>query len=94
MLDVVGVFTFEVLGHRVDHRLGRSLPAMNASLTNPNSSVFAVNANQQPAIPKYSFDSFDLGWCWHIGVIRLLRMWLASAEALKLKSFASREGSS
>ena len=44
-----------------DHGLGRPLPAVDAPFPDAHCAVFAVDSDEQPAIPEDGFDPFNLG---------------------------------
>ena len=61
VLDVMRVLAEQVGGHDLDHRLGRTLPAMHPALTDADRAIFAMDANEQPAVPQEGFDMLNFG---------------------------------
>ena len=59
VLDLGRVLAEQVRLERLDHRLGRPLPAVDAAFANPDRPVLAVDPHQQPAIPQDRLDLLD-----------------------------------
>ena len=61
MLDQVRIFADQVVGHHIDHRLGRTLPTVDAALTDADEAVLGVNLDQEPTAPQKRLNLLDLG---------------------------------
>ena len=68
VLDFRRVFAEQVWLHRLDHRLCRSLPAVDSGLADTNRSVLAVDLEKQPPAPEDGLDFLNL-----CGIQSLLR---------------------
>ena len=72
MLDAGGVLANEGRGHGFEHGLGGALPAVDAALADADGAVFAVDFQEEPAVPEDRLQAFDFsglhgtsrGECW------------------------------
>ena len=83
MFDLVRVLAEQIRLHRLDHRLRRALPAVNAALANAERPVLAVDFYQQPAVPEDRLDLLYLRGLWHV-VISLRARTRADARRAEL----------
>ena len=67
-----GILANEGRGHGFEHGFGGPLPAVDAALADADSAVFAVDFQEEPAVPEDRLQAFDFsgfhgafrGECW------------------------------
>ena len=64
---------------------GGPLPAVHAALANADGAVFAVNLEQQPAVPEDGFDLFD--FCWFHKLSALFAVFFKGSEVVLRRRF-------